>query len=840
MGRLLALSIVAAAVYLQTASVLPARGLLIGLVAMVAVSWTLLVVASRFYSFALPRCLGRALILLFAFLLSLAWSSWRAEVRLADKLSPEQENVVTRLSFLVNSLVQDQGDSLRFEAVVQAHDQTGVFPPGIPRHIQVVWRKPDPGQPTTEVRPGQVWRAALIFRKPRSALNPHGFDYEAHLFSRNIRAIGRVRGRPVLLGEDSWRSMQVIVSLARQHLRTAMRKQVGEMTYGAVMIALAIGDQDSVQAKHWDIFNKTGITHLVSISGSHVTMLAAFGGLSMLWLWKRLRWRDRALGEIVPAKIMAAVAALAVAWLYCLLAGWGVPARRTFFMLLVSGLAMMTRLPMSPSSVLCLAAAVVTLIDPWSPISTGFWLSFAAVAILFYVGSQSQALHDETLHFRQRCWIILKESARLQWFITLAMLPALAFLFHQVSISSPFANAVAIPVVTFVVTPLALITAVISCISSLAPLAGATAWLGHLAFDWCMLPVTWLANAPWSSLSVAAMPVWCLVLSLLGIGWALQPPGIPVRWVGWSLLLPALSWQPQRLPEGAWWLTALDVGQGGAILVGTHRHILLFDSGPRVGSSDAGQRVIAPVLRALGFKNLDVLVVSHSDIDHAGGLPGLLKEVSVKRAFSSFNLEGHLSQAQQVLQVSSSIPRPEQMSACEAGYAWEWDGVTFRFLHPANEAENERYRSHESQMKKKSRSNAQSCVLHIQGSYHSALLPGDIGVKEENEILQRFDSGAAQHTAFADVVLVGHHGSNTSSSPLFVAQTRAQHAIAQVGYLNRFAHPTQDVERRWKAAQVQFWRTDHHGAMVVQSTQQGLNVRAESLMRKRYWHERPP
>ena len=177
MGRLLALSIVAAAVYLQTASVLPARGLLIGLVAMVAVSWTLLVVASRFYSFALPRCLGRALILLFAFLLSLAWSSWRAEVRLADKLSPEQENVVTRLSFLVNSLVQDQGDSLRFEAVVQAHDQTGVFPPGIPRHIQVVWRKPDPGQPTTEVRPGQVWRAALIFRKPRSALNPHGFDY---------------------------------------------------------------------------------------------------------------------------------------------------------------------------------------------------------------------------------------------------------------------------------------------------------------------------------------------------------------------------------------------------------------------------------------------------------------------------------------------------------------------------------------------------------------------------------------------------------------------------------------------------------------------------------------
>lgn len=840
MGRLLALSVVAAAVYLQTTPVLPARGLLIGLIAILALSWTLLVIVSRFYLRVFPRFLGHALILLLTFLVSLGWSSWRAEVRLADKLSPEQENVVTRLSFLVNSLVQDQGDSLRFEAIVQAHHPSGVLPQGIPRHVQVVWRKSDSGQPTMEVRPGQVWRAALIFRKPHSSLNPYGFDYEAHLFSRNIRAIGRVRGRPVLTEENSWRSMQVIVSLARQHLRAAMRKQVGEMTYGAVLIALAIGDQDSVQTKHWDIFNKTGITHLVSISGSHVTMLAAFGGFSMLWLWKRCRLRDRALGEIVPAKVMAAATALVVAWVYCLLAGWGVPARRTFFMLLVTGLALMTRLPISPSSVLCLAAAIVTLIDPWSPISTGFWLSFAAVAILFSLGSQSQVQHLESLCFRKRSWIMIKESARLQWLITLAMLPALAFLFHQVSISSPFANAVAIPIVTFVVTPLALITAVVSCISSLAPLAGVTAWLGHLAFDWCMLPVIWLANAPWSSLSVAAMPLWSLVLSLLGIGWALQPPGIPVRWVGWSLLLPALSWQPQRLPEGEWKLTALDVGQGGAILVETQRHILLFDSGPRIGSSDAGQRVVAPVIRAMGHIKIDVLVVSHSDIDHAGGLPGLLKEIPVKKAFSSFNLESYLSHPQQTLRAAVSISHPELMLACEAGHVWNWDGVSFRFLHPGNEAENERIRPYASPIRKKSRSNDQSCVLHLQGAFHSALLPGDIGVKEENVIVQRFYSGAARHTAFADVVIVGHHGSNTSSSPFFVAQTRAQHAIAQVGYLNRFAHPTQEVERRWKAAQVQFWRTDHHGAVVVHSTRQSLKVSAESQQRKRYWHERHP
>ena len=838
MGRLIALSIVAAAVFLQTLSALPNRLWVFGLTAAIGLSWITLFCLSKLRILSLLRWIHLVFILTFFFMLSLAWSGWRAQLRLNDRLASEQENVVTRLSFLVSSLVQDQGDSLRFEAIVQPEGPAGALPPGIPKHIQVVWRKQDTHQSPLQVRPGQTWRAALIFKRPRGALNPHGFDYEAHLLSRNIRAIGRVRGRPVLLSEHALSSMQILVSLARQHLRSEMRKHVGEMTYGAVLIALAIGDQDSVKSEHWEVFNKTGITHLVSISGSHVTMLAAFGGLSMLWLWKRLRWRDRALGERVPAKVMAAGAALAVAWLYCLLAGWGVPARRTFFMLLVSGLAMMTRLPISASSVLCLAAAVVTVIDPWSPLSTGFWLSFGAVAILFYVSAQSQAMHSESLSLCQRGWQILKESAKLQWIITLAMLPALAFLFQQVSVSSPLANAVAIPIVTFVVTPLALATAVISCVPGLSLLAGVTAWCGHVAFDVCMGPVTFLANASWSSLSVAAMPLWCLVLSVLGICWALQPPGIPARWVGWSLLLPALSWQPQRVPEGGWWLTALDVGQGGAVLVGTKHHVLLFDSGPRLGSSDAGKRVVAPVLRALDLRKIDTLIVSHSDMDHAGGLPGLLQEVPVVHAFSSFNLDAFLSHLQKGLQTRTPIPRPSVMSACEAGYTWTWDGVIFTFMHPITEAVTKSHYSATSKNEKKSRKNAHSCVLHIRGTHHSAFLSGDIGVKQELEILQRIDSGQAQQSAFADVVLVGHHGSTTSSSPIFVLRSRAKHAITQAGYLNRFSHPALEVEERWKASQAKFWRTDNHGAVTVKSTQKGLNVGSESHFRKRYWHER--
>lgn len=853
MGRLVALSIVAAAVYLQTLPRLPDRLLLIVLSGLFFL-WTaiqFLIVCIRPNGWSV--LVARVSVLLCAFVLSLSWSSWRAELRLNDRLSVEQENVVSRVTFLVNGLVQDQGDSLRFDAIVQKEAKNDALASGIPQHIQIVWRKSISEQQPLEVRPGQQWRAALILKRPRGAMNPHGFDYEAHLLSRNVRAIGRVRGRPVLISENGFHSMQVIVSLARQKLRSAMRRHVGDMTYGAILIALAIGDQDSVKTEHWNVFNKTGITHLVSISGSHVTMLAAFGGLSMLWLWKRLRWRERAFGERIPAKVMAGVAALGVAWLYCLLAGWGVPARRTFFMLLVSGLAMMARLPMKASGVLCLAAAVVTVIDPWSPVSSGFWLSFGAVAILFFVGTQPESIQTESVSRPIRFWQVLRESARLQWLITLAMLPALAFLFQQVSISSPLANAVAIPVVTFIVTPFALLTALIACVPGMSAIASMTAWIAHVAFDGCMIPVSWLAHASWSSFAVAAMPFWTLVLSVLGVSWALQPPGIPLRWVGWTLLLPALSWQPQRVPYGGWQLSALDVGQGSAILVKTRRHALLFDTGPKVGSSDAGQRVVAPVMRALGVRKLDALVISHSDMDHAGGLPGLLKEMSVEHVFSSFNLESWLSKNQQTSARVASQTRPNVMSSCVAGYVWNWDGVRFSFLHPQDEFSEIFQKQNSIQLKKKVRTlkirtNTQSCVLHIHGIHHSALLTGDIGIKQEGEILQRLNSANATPTdltiesnarrSFADVVVVGHHGSLTSSSPSFVGFSGASHAIAQAGYLNRFSHPAQEVQQRWLSARARFWRTDIHGAVTVESGLEGLNVQSESFRRKRYWHER--
>ncbi len=809
MVRVIAVGIVAGAALIHTRAQLAAQSHLWG--ALCAIALTGIVVH---FFFRRSRALRVLLLGLAAALLSMSWTVWQAQGRLADALSPAHEDRVSRLTFRVVTMAQDQSGSQRFEAQVQEP-----VPAGIPRHIQVVWAQPYSNVDRLPVvLPGQTWRAALVLRHPHGASNPFGFDYEGWMFQRNVRAIGKVRGQPVLLSDQPFGSFGVAVARTRHTMRAAMRRAVGDLRYGAVMIALAIGDQDSVRVEDWIVFNQTGITHLVSISGSHVTMLAAFGALAMVWCWKRLQVRGRPVCERVPARVAGALAALLVAWLYCLLAGWGVPARRTFFMLAVGALAVGTRWPIAPSRIVCLAAAVVMLADPWASQSTGFWLSFGAVAVLFGAAGQAIRMVGQGTGVT-KFWVMFKEAARLQWLITLAMLPVLAFLFQQASLSSPFANAVAIPVVTFIVTPLALLTACLCVIPGLEVFASSMGWLGHQALLWMMMPVAGLAALSWSTFDVAAVPWGLLLLALAGVAWALQPPGVPVRWAGWCLLGPALAWHPERPGVGAWRLWALDVGQGSAVLISTHAHDVLVDTGPTLGASDAGQRVIAPVLRALGVDRLHTVVVSHADLDHTGGLAGVLNGVPVERTYASFDVEALLRKRAALTDRPDEVRRPLHTSRCVRGLSWQLDGVRFSFLHP--ETLNPRQGEKEG-------NNTRSCVLLVAGQYHSVLLPGDIGVRQERLMPE----------ARADVVVVAHHGSSSSSGTQFVRQLGARIAIAQLGHFNRFGHPDKLVQERWQQSGASFWRTDLHGAVQVTSGPQGLAVQSHRQAHARYWHAR--
>ncbi|WP_397475375.1 DNA internalization-related competence protein ComEC/Rec2 [Pusillimonas sp.] len=755
---------------------------------------------------------------LWAFVLGLAWVSFHMHQRLADSLSPTDEDQVSRVVLRIETLPRVLPDSRRFEAQVLES-----LPPGIPRHIQVSWhgadyagpyarKQPGAGHPFPDLVPGQVWRMSLNLRTPHGLSNPHGFDYEGHVLATGVRAVGSVRGTPRYLYDEPWASLSVVAERARHRVREAMAPYLADLRYGPVLLALTIGDQAGVAPEDWLTFNRTSITHLISISGSHITMIAAIGGLLCLWLWRRLAWLGRPLAERVPAQVAACLAALAVAWVYCLLAGWGVPARRTFLMLSVLAAAHLLRLPLGPWRVLLLAAAAVVAMDPWALTASGFWLSFGAVAVLLTSGRWLGAsVHEATK--QRRLWDWLLAACKLQLTVTAGLMPVLALLFNEISIVSPLANAYAIPIISLVVTPLSLLLALASMVPALGWAAHGLTWLAHEPLRLMMLPTQWLAQNDAASLDAPAAPAWAIVLALAGLAAALMPRGLPLRAAGWMLMLPALLWRPERPPDGAWDMVALDVGQGSAVVVLTANHALLFDTGIRHGpDSDAASRSVVPFLRAKGVSRLDVLVVSHADLDHVGGMRSVLAARPVNQSYSPFDVVAYLKREAALLGVPTQLPSlPQATSRCREGVSWQVDGVQFDFLWPLASAP-------EVGSKSSSRiRNAQSCVLRIRGRYHYALLTGDIGQAQEIEIVAR-DVGPI------DVLLAAHHGSRSSSSAELVAHAGPAHVIAQAGRWNRYGHPHPVVQRRWERAGAQFWRTDLHGAITVRSRAEGLMV----------------
>ncbi|CAM3440107.1 Metallo-beta-lactamase domain-containing protein [Bordetella sputigena] len=773
----------------------------------------------------------------------------RAQWRLDDALPPDQENQVTRATVRVVSLGDLAPDALRFDAEVLTST-----PVAVPRRLRVSWPLRGDAAARPSVVPGQHWGVALVLKRPHAARNPHAADGEARMFQRAVRATATVRGRPQWLLDEGFTFGMVGVHRVRHILRERMRALMGQTRHGAVIIALALGDQAGVARDDWRVFNATGITHLVSISGLHVTLVAGLAGAAVTWGWRRWRWRGVGLAERMPAALAGIAAALCIAWLYCLLAGWGIPARRTFFMLAVAGGAALLRLPLSRGAMLLCAACVVVVLDPWAPIAPGFWLSFGAVAAVLAWGHGAREATDDAERNagarRWRHWLRnCVQAGRLQCVVTLSLTPVLAFLTQQVSVASPLANAVAIPAVSLIVTPLALLCTALCAVPGAVPgaadLATWTAWAAQWVFGLVMHWIDWLAAQGWSVWDVAAPPVALLALAAVGIAWALLPPGMVSRRWAWLLIVPALCWRPARPAEGEWRLTALDVGQGGAVVVETASHTVVFDSGPlHRNGTDGAQRVLWPYLRARGIRRVDMLVISHADDDHAGGLDSLLRAVPVERAYASFDVARRLQRDARLRGLAHAAPPPAVSSMCEAGQAWEMDGVHFAFLHPIAPVYPARPAGQPSQAlqfagkairpRGKGRrgritgSNADGCVLLVEGRHHRALLPGDVGVGQESRFVATLPS--------VDVVVAPHHGSKTSSGAALVEASEARHVIAQVGYLNRFRHPAAAVERRWRRAGAVFWRTDHHGAVIATSDSGGLVVRSQRELARRYWH----
>jgi competence protein ComEC len=752
--------------------------------------------------------LGRLLLAaLAAAALGWGWAGARAEWRLAESLPSAIEGRDLSLIGVVASLPVERQDGLRFVFEVESARLGPLpvqIPAEVPARVMLGWygQSPESLAPST-LAAGQRWRLPVRLKRPHGSVNPDGFDYELWLFEQGLRASGYVRLGPASAAELLGESGGYWVERWRQRVREAIQRRLGDSAAAGLLAALAIGDQAAIGRDDWDVFRVTGVAHLVAISGLHVTMFAWLAGALVRAGWRRfpgLLWR-------CPAVVAGRWAACFAAGGYALLAGWGVPAQRTVYMLAAATLLRHSSLRWPWPAVLASSALVVCLIDPWALLQPGFWLSFVAVGVLMADGAQDPLLADrhEGLDppptWRQRVRHTVAAALRTQALATLALAPLSMLLFQQASVVGFLVNLLAIPVVTLLITPLALLGVVVPPLWSLAALLA----------EHGMALLAWCAAWPWASWRTAAAPGWALGLALLGTAVLAAPVPRSLRCLGFALVLPLCAPPLQAPLDGAFDLLAADVGQGNAVLVRTATHHLLYDAGPQYSrENDAGSRVLVPLLRALGVAKLDVLMLSHRDTDHVGGARAVLGGIGAWRVASSLEA-GHPLRA-------AGVPH----QPCEAGQHWVWDGVQFDVLHPAAE---DVARAATSVV----RPNALSCVLRVAAGDRVALLTGDIEREQEQAIVSRLPAFLR-----AEVLLVPHHGSKTSSSPAWLDAVAPQWGIVQVGYRNRFGHPAPEVMARYRERGIEMVRSDDCGAWRW-SSETGVQ-HCEREHRARYWH----
>lgn len=741
------------------------------LAALPSLGWALLLIPAALLSLRHPRWL-----LAVFFIGGFVWAIWRADLILQDRLPAALEGRDVVLDGVVAELPQPTEYGSRFVFDVTAATLDGA-PAPVPRRIRLS------ADPDVAARAGERWRFTARLKRPHGLQNPGGFDYEAYLFRNRVRATGYVRAAPApaRLGEGGAR---YFIDRWRDRLGSRMRAAMGDDSYAGLIVALANGDEGGVADAQWETLRRTGTLHLVAISGLHISLIAGV----FYWLTRHLwSWRVAAVLRL-PAQFAGAIGGLIAAATYAALAGFVIPTQRALIMLAVAMGAVLLRRRPPPGLLLAAALLAVLVFDPFAVMAAGFWLSYAAVAIIIYV-----------LHGSRSAEAPWRKAGYLQWAIAVGMVPLTLWLFQRVSLVAPLANMVAVPVFDLFVVPLTLLGALTL---GLGWQSAATA-LFHLAS--LLLGALWhvlayLASFGWAQWVQHQPPVWAVACGLIGAALLLAPRGWPTRAIGVVWLAPIFLVRPPAPPPAAVWFTLLDVGQGLSAVVRTEHHALVFDAGARWSArSDAGGSVVIPYLRAVGIERIDTLLISHGDNDHAGGAVSVVDAVPVARVLTGApNIAG---------------------DACRAGVRWRWDGVDFAVLNPAGALE--------------SRNDA-SCVLRVHSRYGSILLPADIEARAEHELVDRQPVGLR-----ADVLIAPHHGSRTSSSAEFIDAVHPAYVAFPIGYRNRYHHPHPAVVERYRARGIGLYDTASGGAVEFRLDASGVAVATYRTRHRRYWYAQP-
>jgi len=831
----------------------------------------------------------RVLVLLTVMLLAWGWTMLRAQWRLDGGLEPALDNTYAHADFVITGIPVQHAHGVASSVNVTARVVASERIPLLDK-VLIRWSGACVADCQTVVRPGQRWRGLLRWRNIHPPLNFFGADRQQQQLQQGILVSASVKGTAELLGEDDGQDWRIALQTMRHRMAMRMLSALDGKPWGPVMVALAIGDQHHLQAWHREVFAKTGVAHLVAISGTHVGLVASLVGGLAGFVARRFRLPDvRGVGGLtlvhfVPAQVVFAAAGSVAALLYCLLAGWGIPAQRAFYGWLIAATMLVWRKAAKWQEALALSAFLITAMDPWAALGPGLWLSFGAVTVLLVFARSlatgglagDKAVQADSSNrvavFLRRCCKSLFAMLRLQLILTLATAPLGAHLFHSVSLVAIPANLWAAGWVSAMALPLTLLLGALSGIAVPDDWLYWPAVVAHGSVAFALWPVEWLAQLSWASLEVAQAPATVLFISLAGVALGLGVPyGLP-RYLAWFLMLPQLFWKPQAPEHGGWRLTAFDFGQGSSVLIQTARHAVLYDTGWGNGQTDAVSLHILQQLQAMGVRRLDDVVISHPDLDHVGGLGTLERTRDIGRLWGS-GLVGR------------------DYVACRRGQKWSYDGVEFLMIGPLDGCASKALADKER--------NRCSCVLKVMGQWHSAILPGDIDTFTEKQLLaaSRLEGGGEDHgncirrqkrsrnsrkqrggkghcatrlthqkknrkvdargyrdnrtrqqatgtdgvrAGPSDVVMMAHHGSVSSSSRQWITAMGAKHAISQSGRFNRFGHPARSVEHAWQQQGARVWASARHGAVQVLSDSHGLQVQNARDKRRKYWHDLSP
>ncbi len=706
----------------------------------------------------------------FCFGFAILWAVAFASIRLNGRLPEHLAGQDIKIQGYIADLPEHESNHVRFNInVSEAAKQ-------IPNKLRLTWYYPD-----HPIKAGQEWVFTVRLKPPHGNLNPGGFDYERWLFVEGIGATGYVRPKPQpqLLDNGSSKTSLLIW---RQHIAEQLEQVLANSASLSMIKALTIGDGDSLTPQQWEVFRRTGTTHLMVISGSHIGLVAGLVYLLVirLWAWSGvLAWS--------PQKI-AAIVALVTAIFYAGLTGFSVPAQRSALMIAIAMIAIIQQRNTKPYNVLAVALCTILIVDPLVVLSAGFWLSFIAVSLIIYV-----------IAGRLGKLGFIRGSIKINWVTSIGLAPLLLFFFQQVSMIAPLANLIAVPIISLIVVPVALLATLIMPISSLV--AVKLFFIVDISLQGLWWILVKLAALPLSTVSHIQPSWWALAFAIPGILLLFAPKGMPSRYLGLIMLFPLMFTAQDKIALGTFKLSLLDVGQGLSAVIQTANHALVYDTGAKFSStSDSGQSVILPFLRNQAIDKINTLVISHGDNDHIGGVDSLLSSTTTEQLFTSVpQLLGRYSPTQ-----------------CKAGQSWSWDSVVFTLLSPPADhflSENDN-----------------SCVLQIQTQQRTILLTGDIESEAESSLVETY-----KNKLKADILIAPHHGSQTSSTSTFLKAVKPNLVLIPAGYRNQFGHPHAEVLQRYKDLHVNWFNSADDGAIQL-NVGQDVKIESWRAAEGRYWN----